>query len=153
MPAAGAATGSSTAMKSMIARSFFDTNILVYTDDAEAPEKSDRALTLWQHHRSQGLAVISIQVLQEYFWSTTRKLHVDPGLATEKLLLFARAEVVSPRADDVISAARLMGEHKLSFWDSMIVQTALTAGCEVLFSEDMQGGRRLAGLEIINPFA
>jgi predicted nucleic acid-binding protein len=137
----------------MTARSFFDTNVLVYTDDAEAPEKSDRALTLWQHHRNQGLAVISIQVLQEYFWSTTRKLRVDPTVATEKLMLFARAEVVSPRPEDVISAARLMVEHKLSFLDAMIVQTALTASCEVLFSEDMQAGRRFASLEVVNPFA
>jgi len=55
----------------MIARSFFDTNVLVYTDDADGPTKSDRALDLWQEHRGQGLAVISIQVMQEYFWAAT----------------------------------------------------------------------------------
>lgn len=136
----------------MTARSFFDTNVLVYTDDADAPAKSDRALVLWQEHRSQGLAVISTQVLQEYFCATTRKLGVDPGVATEKLMLFARAEVLSPLADDVISAARLAVEHQLSFWDAMIVQMAMQADCETLFSEDMQAGRRFAGVEIVNPF-
>jgi len=134
-------------------RSFFDTNILVYTDDMDAPAKADRALALWQEHRSGGLAVISIQVLQEYFWATTRKLGVDPVVATEKLMLFAKADVMSPLADDVVSAARLAVEHRLSFWDAMIVQMAMQAECEILFSEDMQAGRRFAGVEIVNPMA
>lgn len=137
----------------MTGRSFFDTNILVYTDDMEAPARQDRALALWQANRSEGLAVISVQVLQEYFWTATRKLGVDPGVATEKLMLFARADVMSPMSDDVISAARLAVEHKLSFWDAMIVQMAVQADCEILFSEDMQAGRRFAGVEIVNPFA
>ncbi len=139
-------------MKFMTARSFFDSNVLVYTDDAEAALKQERALALWQAQRSAGLAVISIQVLQEYFWSVTRKLGVDSSIATEKLMLFARADVVNPVADDVVSAARLAVEHKLSFWDAMIVQMALQADCDVLFSEDMQAGRRFAGLKIVNPF-
>ena len=136
----------------MSARSFFDTNLLVYTDDLDAPEKQDRALSLWQEHRSQGRAVISIQVLQGYFWAATRKLGVDPGIATEKLMLFARADVMTPRTDDVVSAARWSIEHQLSFWDAMIVQMAIQADCAVLFSEDMQAGRRFAGVEIVNPF-
>ena len=134
-------------------RSFFDTNILVYTDDMDARAKADRALALWQEHRSGGLAVISIQVLQEYFWATTRKLGVDPVVATEKLMLFAKADVMSPLAEDVVSAARLAVEHRLSFWDAMIVQMAMQAECEILFSEDMQAGRRFAGVEIVNPMA
>jgi predicted nucleic acid-binding protein len=136
----------------MTGRSFFDTNILLYTDDMEAPEKQDRALELWQARRSDGLAFISVQVLQEYFSAATRKLGVDAAVATEKVMLFARADVMSPVSDDVISAARLSVEHKLSFWDAMIVQMAVQADCEILFSEDMQAGRRFAGVEIVNPF-
>ena len=97
--------------------------------------------------------MISVQVLQEYFWSTTRKLQVDPALATETPMLFARADVLGPGLEDVISAARLTVQQKLSFWDAMIVQTALTASCEILFSADMQAGRRFAGLQAVNPFA
>lgn len=137
----------------MSVRAFFDTNVLVYTDDADAPDKQAAALELWQHQRSDDQAVISIQVMQEYFWATTRKLSVDPVVATEKLMLFARADVLRPSADDVIEAARLATEQYLSFWDAMIVQIAIRGGCSVLFSEDMQHGRRFAGLEIRNPFA
>jgi predicted nucleic acid-binding protein len=136
----------------MSVRSFFDTNVLVYTDDADAPEKCERALALWQEHRAAGRAVISVQVLQEYFAASTRKLGVDPGIAIEKLMLFARADVVNPADDDVVSAARLSIEHQLSFWDAMIVHMAERADCAVLFSEDLQAGRRIAGVEIVNPF-
>ena len=139
-------------MKFMSARSFFDTNVLVYTDDLDAPGKQERALALWQAQRAEGKAVVSIQVLQEYFWTATRKLSIDPSIAIEKLMLFAKADVMTPLADDVVLAARASADWKLSFWDAMIVQMALRADCDVLFSEDMQDGRRFAGLEIVNPF-
>ncbi len=136
----------------MSVRSFFDSNVLVYTDDADALEKRELALDLWQSHRGAGHAVISIQVLQEYFRVATAKLSVDPSVAIEKLMLFARADVVQAGPDDVIAAARLSVEQRLSFWDAMIVHMAIAADCAVLFSEDLQHGRRLAGLEILNPF-
>jgi predicted nucleic acid-binding protein len=60
----------------MTERSFFDTDILVYTDDADATDKRERALQLWQDHRIAGRAVISVQVLKEYYVASTRKLGV-----------------------------------------------------------------------------
>lgn len=136
----------------MTVRSFFDSNVLVYTDDADATEKRERALDLWETHRRAGHAVISVQVLQEYYRVATAKLGVDPSVAVEKVMLFRRADVVQPGSDDVIAAARLGIEHRLSFWDAMIVHMAMAADCAVLFSEDLQHGQRFAGLEIHNPF-
>jgi predicted nucleic acid-binding protein len=136
----------------MTVRSFFDSNVLVYTDDADATAKRERALDLWAAHRRAGHAVISVQVLQEYYRVATAKLGVDPSVAIEKLMLFRRADVVQPGSDDVIAAARLGIEHRLSFWDAMIVHMAMAADCAVLFSEDLQHGQRFAGLEIHNPF-
>ena len=70
-------------------RSFFDTNILVYTDDMEAPTKADRSLGLMAGAPNRRFGgVVSIQVLQEYFWAATRKLGVDPGIATENSCCF-----------------------------------------------------------------
>lgn len=136
----------------MSVRSFFDSNVLVYTDDAEADDKRERALELWQAHRQANHAVISVQVLQEYFRVTTGKLAVDPAVAIEKLMLFSRADVVQAGSADVIAAARLSVEQRLSFWDAMIVQMALVADCALLYSEDLQEGRRFAGLRVVNPF-
>jgi predicted nucleic acid-binding protein len=136
----------------MSARSFFDSNVLVYTDDADANDKRELALDLWRVCREAGRAVISVQVLQEYYRVATGKLAVDPAIAIEKLMLFKRAEVVQAGADDVIAAARLCVEQRLSFWDAMIVHMAMMADCAVLYSEDLQHGRRFAGLEVVNPF-
>ena len=53
---------------------FFDTNILIYADDASAPEKRERAISLIADHQRRNSLVISLQVLQEYFSAATRKL-------------------------------------------------------------------------------
>lgn len=63
-----------------------------------------------------------------------RKMGVDPVIAIGKMRLFKRAQVIVPDAHDVIDAARLSGEHKLSFWGAMIVTTALKADCSRLDS-------------------
>lgn len=136
----------------MSGASFFDSNVLCYTDDADLPEKAERSLELWRRHRQDGTAVISGQVLQEYFAVVTRKMGVDPAIAIEKMLLFKRARVMQVSADDVISAARLSVEHRLSFWDALIVHVALEADCQVLYSEDLQADRRFASLRVVNPF-
>ena len=71
----------------MTARSFFDTNVLVYTDDKAAPAKQRRALDLVAEHRRAGTGVVSLQVLQEYFVTITRKLRVDAQIARRKVEL------------------------------------------------------------------
>ena len=59
---------------------FFDTNLLIYADDASVPEKQSNAIRLITDHQRQGSFVISLQVIQEYFAAATNKLGVDPGL-------------------------------------------------------------------------
>jgi predicted nucleic acid-binding protein len=74
-------------MKSMSARSFFDTNILVYADDDDAPAKQRRARDLVYEHRRGGTGVVSLQILQEYFVTLTRKLKLDAQIARRKVEL------------------------------------------------------------------
>ena len=90
---------------------FFDTNILVYADDAFAPDKQARAIALISEHRRQGSMVISLQVMQEYFAIATRKLGVDSELAQRKVEILARGHVVRFVEQDVIAAIEL---HRLA---------------------------------------
>lgn len=136
----------------MSVRSFFDTNVLVYTDDKAAPAKQRRALELVAEHRRAGTGVVSLQVLQEYFVTVTRKLQVDAVLARRKIELMAEFDVASPELSDVLAAIDLHRLHAINFWDALIVRSAKEAGCSVLFSEDMQSGRDLDGIRIVNPF-
>lgn len=136
----------------MSVRSFFDTNVLVYADDKGAPAKQKRAVELVSEHRRSRTGVISLQVLQEYFVTVTRKLHVDARVARRKIELLAEFDVASPDVGDVLAAIDLHRLHGINFWDGLIVRSAKQAGCSVLFSEDMQAAREIDGVRIVNPF-
>lgn len=136
----------------MNVRSFFDTNILVYADDSSASSKQQRAIELVAEHRRSRTAVLSQQVLQEYFVTVTRKLQVDVRIARRKVELLAEFDVVSPEVSDVLAAIDLHRLHGISFWDALILRSAKQAGCTVLLSEDMQEQREIDGVRIINPF-
>lgn len=136
----------------MTVRSFFDTNVLVYTDDRSSPTKQQRAIELIAQHRHGGTGVLSLQVLQEYFVTVTRKLRVDPQAARRKVELLAEFDVAAPGVADILAAIDLHRLHELSFWDALILRSANQAGCRVLFSEDLQEGREIDGVRVVNPF-
>lgn len=136
----------------MPARSFFDTNILIYADDSANRAKQIRAVELVGEHRRSRTGVVSMQVLQEYFVTVTRKLRVDAGIARRKVELLAEFNVVSPELSDVLAAIDLHRLHGISFWDAMIVRAAKQGGCGILLSEDMQSARQIDGVQIVNPF-
>jgi predicted nucleic acid-binding protein len=133
-------------------RSFLDSNVLVYTDDASSPAKQRTALDLIARCRRRGEGVVSLQVLQEYFAISTRKLGVDAAVARRKVELFSQLSMVATDVDDVLGAIDLHRLHRFSFWDALVIRSALQAGCARLYSEDLQHGRHIDGLEIVNPF-
>ena len=136
----------------MSARSFFDTNVLVYADDKAAPAKQRRALELVAEHRRAGTGVVSLQVLQEYFVTVTWKLQVDARIARRKVELLAEFDVAAPELADILAAIDLHRLHDLSFWDALVLRSAKQAGCSVLFTEDFQHQREMEGVRIVNPF-
>lgn len=136
----------------MSVRSFFDTNVLIYADDKGAPAKQRRSLELIEEHRRARTGVVSLQVLQEYFVTATRKLQLDARIARRKVELLAEFDVAAPELADILAAIDLHRLHGFSFWDALILRAAQQAGCSVLFSEDMQGTREIDGLHIVNPF-
>ena len=134
-------------------RSFIDTNLLIYTDDGANPIKQQQAIALLETGWNHKNMVLSTQVLQEYFSAATRKLGIPLETAQRKIALLAqRVEVFSIEAEDIVLAIDLHRLHKFSFWDALIVRMAQKTACTVLYSEDMQSGRKLGNLMIINPF-
>jgi len=132
---------------------FFDTNVLVYSDDASNPLKQATAIALLASHRRDNTLVLSLQVLQEYYAATTRKLRVDPAVAQGKVEALARGHVVRFTERDVIAAIELHRLNQISFWDAMIVHAARAANASVLYSEDLADGATVAGVSVKNPFA
>lgn len=136
----------------MSVRSFIDTNVLVYADDGDSPEKQRKAIELYERARVGRWGVISTQVLQEYFVAVTRKLGVSPEVARRKVEMLGRLDVVRMDVADVIGAIDLHRLYDIGFWDALIVRAAKEGGASVLLTEDLQHGMRLDGLEVVNPF-
>jgi predicted nucleic acid-binding protein len=136
----------------MSVRSFFDTNVLLYTDDESAPGKQRRSRDLVAEHRRSGSGVVSQQVLQEYFVNVTRKLNVDSRLARRKVEILSEFDVVVPDVADILAAIDLHRLHGFSFWDALVLRAATQAGCSILLTEDFQDGREIDGIRVVNPF-
>lgn len=133
-------------------RSFLDTNVLIYTDDAAFPDKQATALRLLEDGWTSGNAILSSQVLQEYFNASTRKLGLAAETARRKVELLGRLEVASITTPDILAAIDLHRLHGFSFWDALIIAMAQKTNCRVLYSEDLQHGRQIGDLTIQNPF-
>ncbi len=136
----------------MSVRSFFDTNVLVYADDRADRAKQNLAIDLVAEHRRAGTGVVSLQVLQEYFVTITRRLGLEPRIARRKVELLAEFDVVAPELADVLAAIDLHRLHDFSFWDALVLRSAKQAGCRVLLSEGLQHDQEIDGLHVVNPF-
>lgn len=121
-------------------------------NDAFDPRKQQLALNLVVDLRARQEAVLSTQVLQEYFITATRKLGLEPHFARQRVTQFGRFELIQPTLDMLLAAMDLQQNRSLSFGDALIVQTASAARCGVLYSEDMQAGARIGEVLIVNPF-
>lgn len=133
-------------------RSFIDTNVLVYADAGDEPPRQRRAIELIRTLRAEGSAVLSTQVLQEYVNVALRKLRLPPALVRERLNFYRGFETVPASAELIAGALDLHVLHGLAFYDALIAQAAISAGCACLLSEDMQHGASFGGVRIENPF-
>lgn len=136
-------------------RAFFDSNILVYLFDVHAPAKQRAARDRFERHARAGDALLSSQVLSEFFVTITRKLAVPvPDDDASRLVRdLAALPIVAIDADLVLRAIEWSRRHELSYWDALIVAAASAGGAAELITEDLQHGRTIEGMRIVNPFA
>ena len=134
-------------------RSFIDTNVLVYTEASDAPVKQQAALVLLKQLYETGTGVLSTQVLQEYCNVAIKNLKLTARHIRAQLDLYEQFEVVQVTPAIIRAGLDLHQTRSVSFYDALILASAETAGCNVLFSEDMNTGELIAGVRILNPFA
>lgn len=133
---------------------FVDTNVLVYTRDSTEPIKQSMCRGWMEHLWATRRGRVSIQVLNEYYVTVTRKL--APARPAED----AQSDVSDLRSwrpvvldgDLVTSAWAIERRHRLSFWDSLVVAAAKAARCDRLLTEDLQDGQDIDGVVVTNPF-
>ena len=135
-------------------REFVDANVLVYAFDSSATSKQHAARRLLERLWESRTGCLSVQVLQEFFVTVTRKVASPLPVeeATSRVREFASWRVFSPTADDVLAAIGLHARSSIAFWDAMIVLAAAESACDVLWTEDLSDGQVLQGVRIRNPF-
>ena len=136
-------------------RFFLDANIFVYALPANLSAKKDRAAGLLDHAIGSGKGVVSYQVVQEFFSVAFRRFtprmtfsEAEQYLATT----FQPLLVVHSSYSLYVEALILSRRYSLSWYDCLIVASAIESQCKILYSEDFQNGQSFGSLKVQNPF-
>lgn len=133
---------------------FVDSNVLLYAvlAIAEDEDKRDRALNLL----NEDDLVISVQVLQEFYYQSTQPKR-EGAVTHEQALGFLNSLSHIPANSMTVeifhSAVAISRRYQLSYWDGAILAAAKFAGCDTVYSEDMNPSQDYGGIRVINPFA
>lgn len=130
-----------------------DTNVLVYAEGINGPEKKIAAIDLLRK-LPVGSAVLPAQTLGELFNVLVRKGGRSQLGAQTTILGWSDAfPVIATSPEVVISAVNLASDHQLGMWEAVIMAASARAGCRLLLSEDLQDGFTWSGLTVTNPFS
>ena len=132
--------------------SFFDTNLLIYLYDTGHLDKHRKARELFTDEASANRVLISTQVLQEFYAAVTSKKIMDKEIAEQAVIKFMQLPVKQIDLPIIQAAMWRNRTDQISFWDALIIETALSGEASILWSEDFQHGRIFNGLEVRNPF-
>lgn len=134
---------------------FLDTNISVYCFDKTDKRKFKIANNLLEKRFTKGKAVISYQVVQEFINVSLTKFEHPLNKKDQNDFLNNILEPlwrVYPDSELFTSSINICSRWKYSFYDSLIIASALSANCNILYSEDLQHGQTIKKLKIVNPF-
>jgi predicted nucleic acid-binding protein len=134
-------------------RQFVDTNVLVCAHDVTAGDKHSRARALVEELWETRQGCLSVQVLQEFFVTTTRKIPkpLEASAAARIIDDLAHWHVHAPAAADVLAAIDIHQRTGASFWDAMMLRSAEELDCQTLHSEDLDSGQEYEGIQVRNP--
>ncbi|MFZ2631422.1 MAG: PIN domain-containing protein [Desulfosalsimonadaceae bacterium] len=138
----------------MTAKTFVDTNILVYAHDFDAGAKRQTAAArlsaLWENETG----AISIQVLHEFYVTVTRKVSKPLSMAATRAIIenYLAWPVIINNEQTLMHAMEIEERYRLSFWDALIVAAACKSKAEILLTEDLSHEQEIEGVRIVNPF-
>lgn len=136
----------------MTGKEFVDTNILIYAFDRSAGSKRQIASELLTRLWSEHSGCVSLQILQEFYVTATKKLAMPPADAAVQVERLGKWTVHRPNVDDVLDAISLHRKKHIAFWEALVVRSAIVARCSVLWSEDLPDGQVWDSVTVRNPF-
>ena len=139
----------------MSGKAFLDSNIFIYAYDPRDPRKQSTAINLIRSVTSDRSGTVSYQVLQEFLHfalvkAASKMRHDDALRVLEDV--FRPMLAVHSSAGLFADAIRIHERYRLRWYDSLIVAAAQQAGCDRLYSEDLQHGQQFGGVRVENPF-
>jgi predicted nucleic acid-binding protein len=138
----------------MSAKTFVDTNVLIYAHDADAGMKHETAKAVLRDLWGRRAGVLSTQILQEFYVNVTRKIAAPlPKPVARAVVDSYMVWCIDTTAAEISAAFRIEDEAGIGFWDALIVAAARKAGAARILSEDLNPGRIIAGVRIENPFS
>jgi predicted nucleic acid-binding protein len=136
----------------MSAKVFLDTNLWVYFYTKDPLEKTEIVSNLITENRHS--LILSTQILGELYNVLTRKkLFTKPQTASIIKTLVNTFPIHDIDSLKVLKAIEISDRYGYTYWDSLILSTALLSYCTILYSEDMQHSQQIEGaISILNPF-
>ncbi len=136
-------------------RNFIDTNILVYAYDSADPAKQEHARHILRSGITEETAVLSAQVLGEFFTVATSRISepLSAEEAEEVLGILSVLPVVEIDLRLVLRATGIHRRYDINYWDSLIVAAAQRAGCTQILTEDLNTGQSYQNMLAVNPFS
>ncbi|PJZ55738.1 PIN domain-containing protein [Leptospira barantonii] len=134
---------------------FLDTNLFIYNFDLEDKVKHEKSKEIVSIALTESNYVISYQVIQEFSNVALKKFQVP--LKSKDLEIYLK-RVMFPLCsvyysnENILKAIEIRERYKLSFYDSVLIGSAIESDCKILLSEDLQDGLKIQGLQITNPF-
>lgn len=137
----------------MSAKTFIDTNVLIYAHDIDAKGKHAAAKRILRELWSQRDGIVSMQVLQEFYVNVTKKIASPlPQSVARSLVNTYAVWCVETTPAEIGTAFRIEDEARIGFWDALIVASACKGGASRILSEDLNAGQSIEGVRIENPF-
>ena len=140
----------------MNGRVMLDANVLVYAEDTSEPAKRQIAQDVIAQLIAHDQAVVTSQVLGEYFYTVTRRFptRLGPEAASARLdVLVELLGVFDTSATVVLEAARGVVRYRMHYYDAQIWAAARLNGIGLVLSEDFQDGQEIEGVRFADPFA
>jgi len=133
---------------------FLDTNILIYAYDKQAEARHAVALDIVRSYWEHRGALISTQVLQEFYVNVTQKIPQPLTTTTARRLIeqYRVWPVVINTLESIIRASEIQERYEISFWDALIIAAAETGRAHTILSEDLSHNQYIEGIRLRNPF-
>lgn len=138
-------------MKQMSDRVFIDTNLFLYAFDKLDVKKNKKVIDFFKSIREDDTH-ISTQIIKEFSNVNIKKFKVSEEILSKRLKIFESFIIADTTMNVIEKGISLCYRYNLQFYDSLIIAAALAQNCNILYSEDLNNGQSVEGLQIINPF-